>query len=241
MVYRLFDVEWGGRQKKMEPGSGEKELRARIDAMEKKEGVQGRPSIPVKEGGDSEDVWGEFMEVEDEAECRRKLDEQRKAPEGAGEAPSRKEEDTKHPGQKRKICRRTVSQQKRRCGSKKRSVSFFSFEKIDKNKMADAEISAERQSLQAGEERRGSNASQTGDGCLETLWQQLIALGAHGIEAFVQRLQKATGAAQGQMPRREEGRRNSEDEQEQGRISQQLVLPTPGGINQGAPASSLEL
>ena len=41
------------------------------------------------------------------------------------------------------------------------------------------------------------------------------------------------------MPGRDERRRSSEDEQEQGRIK--LVLPTPGEINQGAPASSLEL
>ena len=37
------------------------------------------------------------------------------------------------------------------------------------------------------------------------------------------------------MPGRDERRRNSADEQGQGRINQQLVLPTPGGINQGAP------
>ena len=49
------------------------------------------------------------------------------------------------------------------------------------------------------------------------------------------------GAVQGQMPGREEGRRSIEDEQEQGRISQQLVLPAPGGINEGTPAGSLEL
>ena len=30
-------------------------------------------------------------------------------------------------------------------------------------------------------------------------------------------------------------------EGKKGRINQQLVLPTPGGINQGEPASSLEL
>ena len=52
--------------------------KARIDAMEKKEGVEGEPSIPFKEGGDSEDVWGDCMEVEDEAESRKKLDEPRK-------------------------------------------------------------------------------------------------------------------------------------------------------------------
>ena len=48
-------------------------------------------------------------------------------------------------------------------------------DKVDKNKMVDAEMAAELQGLQAGEERRGSNASQPGDGCLEALWQQLIA------------------------------------------------------------------
>ena len=38
-----------------------------------------------------------------------------------------------------------------------------------------------------------------------------------------------------------EGRRDSENEQEQGRAGQQLVLSTPGGVNQVAPAGSLEL
>ena len=42
--------------------------------------------------------------------------------------------------------------------------------------MADAEIAPKLQSLHAGAERRGSNASQTGDGCLEALWQQIAAL-----------------------------------------------------------------
>ena len=85
-------------------------------------------------------------------------------------------------------------------------------------------MSAEHWSLQPGEERRGSNASQTGDGCLEALWQQFIALGANGIETFVQRLQREMGAAQGQMPGREKDRRSSEDEQEQDKASQQLAL-----------------
>ena len=113
-------------------------------------------------------------------------------------------------------------------------------DKVD-NTMADAEMEAELQGLQAGDERRGSSASQTGDGCLESLWQQFIALGANEFETCVQRIQREMGAAQGQMPRREEGRRSSEDEQEQGRSSQQSVLPAPGGINEGAPASSLGL
>ena len=43
------------------------------------------------------------------------------------------------------------------------------------------------------------------------------------------------------MPGREEGRRNSEDEQEQDKASQQLALSAPSGCNEGTPASSLEL
>ena len=117
---------------------------------------------------------------------------------------------------------------------------LFLSNKIDKNKMQDAEMVAELQNLQAAG-RRGSNASQTGDDCLEASWQQLITLGANGIEVFAQKLHREMGAAQRQMPRREGGRRNSENEQEQGKANQKLVLPTPGGINQGAPASSLEL
>ena len=73
--------------------------------------------------------------------------------------------------------------------------------------MVDAEMAAELQGLQAGEERRGSNASQTNDGCLEALWQQLVALGVNGIETIVQRLPREMGAAQGQMPGREEERK----------------------------------
>ena len=50
-------------------------------------------------------------------------------------------------------------------------------------------MAAEVQSLQAGKERRGSNASQTGDCCLEAaMRQQFIAL--NRIEAFVKRLQR---------------------------------------------------
>ena len=103
-------------------------------------------------------------------------------------------------------------------------------------------MAAELQILQAGEERRGSTASHTGDGCLEALWQQLIALGANGIETCVQRLQREMGAAQGQMPGREEGkRRSSQDNQEQDKTSQHLALSASSGCNEGTPANSLEL
>ena len=118
---------------------------------------------------------------------------------------------------------------------------LFLSNKVDKNKMADAAMAAELQSLQAEEERKGSNTSQTGDCCLEEMLRRVIVLGTNGVEVLFQRVRCEMGAAQGQMPGREGGRRSSEDEQEQGRISQQLVVPAPGGINEGTPASSLEL
>ena len=50
-------------------------------------------------------------------------------------------------------------------------------DKVDKNRMADAEMDAELQGLQVGEERRGSNASQAVDCCLETMVEQVFAMG----------------------------------------------------------------
>ena len=123
---------------------------------------------------------------------------------------------TKHPGKRNLQKDSTAAEEDMRklqedSKQMEERVLFLS-NKIEKNKMQDAEMAAELRSLHAGEERRGSNASQTGDGCLEALWQQSIALGANAIETFVQRLQREMGAAQGQMPEREEGRRSSEDE-----------------------------
>ena len=60
------------------------------------------------------------------------------------------------------------------------------------------------------------------------------------IEALFQRVRREMGALQEQMPGRE-GRRTSEDEQEKGKTSQQLVLPAPGGFSEGTPARSMEL
>ena len=54
----------------------------------------------------------------------------------------------------------------------------FSSPVVDKNRTADAEMEAELQGLQAGEERKGSNASQVVDCCLETMLEQIFALGA---------------------------------------------------------------
>ena len=46
-----------------------------------------------------------------------------------------------------------------------------------KNRMADAEMEAKLQGLQDGEERIGSNASQAVDCCLETMVEQVFAIG----------------------------------------------------------------
>ena len=50
-------------------------------------------------------------------------------------------------------------------------------DKVDKHRMAGAEMEAELQGLQAGEERRGSNASQAVDCCLETKVEKVFAVG----------------------------------------------------------------
>ena len=77
--YRLTNVEWRGRQKKL--GVWKQRTRSSEQGLmpwKRKEGVQGGPSISSREGGGSEDVLGESSEVEDEAESCRKLDEQKK-------------------------------------------------------------------------------------------------------------------------------------------------------------------
>ena len=77
-------------------------------------------------------------------------------------------------------------------------------------------MAAELQGLQAGEERRRSNASQTGDCCLEASWQLIgavcAAVGPNQVDALFQRFRES-GPTQGQMPGRDERRRKSEDEQ----------------------------
>ena len=82
--------------------------------------------------------------------------------------------------------------------------------KVDKNKMADAGLATDLQSLHAGEQRRGSNVSQTCDCCLEEMLQRAIALGTNGVDVLFQKVRREMGAAQGQMLGREEGRMNNE-------------------------------
>ena len=51
-------------------------------------------------------------------------------------------------------------------------------DKVERNKMVDAEKAAELQMLQAGEEGRGSKASQAVDCCMETMVEQFFGMGA---------------------------------------------------------------
>ena len=77
-------------------------------------------------------------------------------------------------------------------------------DKVAKNEMADAEMEAELQGLQAGEERRGSNASQAVDCCMETVVEQIFALEADqarpGFEAMCQMFIKRFGTPPARMP-----------------------------------------
>ena len=105
-------------------------------------------------------------------------------------------------------------------------------DKVDKNKMVDAEMAAELQGLQAGEERRGSNASQPGDGCLEALWQQLIAFERMELRPLYRGSNVEWERHKGQMSGREK-ERSSEDEQEQDKASQQWALSGSSGCIEG--------
>ena len=58
-------------------------------------------------------------------------------------------------------------------------------DKVDKNTMADAEMEAELQGLQAGEDRRCSNASQAVDCCLETMVEQVVCCGDGSGKVYV--------------------------------------------------------
>ena len=134
----------------------------------------------------SQDVWGEFMEIEDKAESRKKLDEQKKElhkelrdvdrmsfvsnemqeslmPEHQkAHKKSQKIQnihDKKGNLQKDSIAAEEEMRKLQQELRQKEEGIFILSNKVDKNKMADADMGAELQSLQAGEERRGSNAS----------------------------------------------------------------------------------
>ena len=80
---------------------------------------------------------------------------------------------------KKEICKKKVLQHNRKCGRSERKLVAMRSDfgscrtKWIRTKIADAEMGAELQGLQEGEERRGSNASQTGVGCLEEVCNRL--------------------------------------------------------------------
>ena len=157
------------------------ELRAKLELYDKKEreGAQEKQGLPSRRESGMEEEWRMEVDVENEIESHKKLDEQKKevaegvqtqecpaaaiARGGATKhqkAKKRSQTYTKHPGQKKKFAEIQYPQQKKICGSskrsscKKRSVSFSLSDRVDKNKMADAEMAAELQRLWAGEEKK---------------------------------------------------------------------------------------
>ena len=70
-------------------------------------------------------------------------------------------------------------------------------DKVDKNRMADAEMEAEHEGLQAGEERRGSNASQTGNCCMEKAWQHFNRPGSKSNGGLLTKVPKRIGSISG--------------------------------------------
>ena len=107
--------------------------------------------------------------------------------------------------------------------------------------MADADRAAELQGLQAGGERRGSDASQTGDCCMEAVWQQFVALGANRIEACSKGSREKWEKARGRCQEKKKEEGIVKVNKEQGKTCQQLVFPAQGGFNEGTPASLVEL
>ena len=180
-------------------------------------------------------VGRDCMEVEDEAECRRKLDEQRKKTQKelrdvdslswvSKEMHKSLKESVQHqlPGQKEKFAERESLAAKEEMRKLREEIECkeerFSLlaDKVDKNRMADAEMEAELQGLQTGEERSGRGASKAVDCCLVTTVEHVFAVGTDQARStfdalckiFVSRFE--TPILPAQMPGREEGRRDSE-------------------------------
>ena len=128
---------------------------------------------------------------------------------------------------KRKICRKRAWRQDKKCGTSEKKLSG----------RKSASHCCRTKSTKTQWQMR--NASQTGDSQLPPSvqqwvqtrsmpWPMLSSKGSRKVEQFRSICQ-------------EEMKEESEVEQEQGIASQQVALPTPGGVNRVAPASSLEL
>ena len=107
--------------------------------------------------------------------------------------------------------------------------------KVDNNRMTAAELEELLRGLQAGEERRGSNASQVNQCFLDTVAEQLFTMGAaqakHRLKGlydkFLKRFEANTLCANARKRRK---KRAKESQPTDG-------SPAPGGCNEGLPAS----
>ena len=290
-----FSTSSGDEDKRAKSLEAEnKELRARLEALEKKggEGAQGGQGPPPRRQSGLEEKWGMGMDVEDEIEIRKKLNEQKRKlekemreieklsclPEEVQEGLKNSLQQQQQEVEQRRhdlmpeyqkalktSQKMQIIQDKRRNMQKERVAAQEEMRKIrdeidrneerfpqlsdklDKIKMVYAEMAVELQGLQAGRERRGSNASQAVDCCMEMMLEQMFVLQADRARSkfdavcrsFYKKFEAYTQSAQ--MSRKEGGRRNSEVEQEQDKASQQPALSASGGCNEATPASSLEL
>ena len=98
---------------------------------------------------------------------------------------------------------RKIREEKDRSEERFRKLS----DKVDKNKMVDAEVAAELQGLQAGEERRGSGL---------LLGDDVGTVFRYGSESSRGFVPKGNWRRSGQTSGNEQGRRDGECEQEQG-------------------------
>ena len=119
-------------------------------------------------------------------------------------------------------------------------------DEVDKNRTAGADMDAELQGLQVGEGRRGSNASQAVVCCLEMMLEQIFVLGADQARAKFEVMcqmfllkNRDPVCADGRRRRRKKKTVNMNKSKAGPR--QQLVLPAPGGFNEGTPESCMEL
>ena len=118
---------------------------------------------------------------------------------------------------KEEMCQKKVMQHMRKCERSENSLIAMRSDfggcrtKSIRRKLVDAEMAAELQGCRQEKKEEAVMLRKQVMAGLGALWQQLIALGANGIETFVQRIQREMAAAQGQMSGREE-EASSEDE-----------------------------
>ena len=259
-----------------------KEPWARIEALEKKEGegVQGGQGLPSRRESGLEEGWGVEMDLEDEVESRKKLDEQTRKlqkelrdiekfscvpKEFHGNLRSCLQQQLQEVEQGRhdlmpehqksaekirkrhkafrkteEICKKKVLQHKRRCGrSERKWITMSSVFSSCRTKSNRTKKSMQRwqqnvrgcrpdKKEEAVKHRRQVIAAWRPCGNSLSPWERIE------LRSFVHRLQREMGTAQEQMSGREGGRRNSENEQEQDKASQQLALSASSGCNEGS-------